>query len=552
MTPAPDDDDAAEPVRRREVVIGLLGTVLDLQKAGLPERWEVWRPTVDLCRHEEFLVHRLDLLHEPRHAQQSQDLVEDLAAVSPETEVRLHPLAFRDPWDFEEVYTKLHDFAVAYPFEPELENYSIHLTTGTHVVQICLFLLTESHHLPGVLLQCQPPKRRRSASVGRLHRIDLDLSRYDRIAARFHAETTTALEFLKSGISTRNPSFNHLIERIERVALRSPEPLLLMGPTGAGKSRLARRIWELQRERELISGDFVEVNCATLRGDAALSTLFGHVKGSFTGATRDRDGLLRRADGGVLFLDEIGELGLDEQALLLRAIEEKRVLPVGADDEAATDFRLFAGTNRDLHTEVRRGRFREDLLARINLWTFRLPGLRERPEDIEPNLDFEIEEVERLTGQQTRFTRQARLRFLRFATSPEATWDANFRDLNAAVKRLTTLADRGRIDTRLIDEEIDRLQRSWLSRDVRSTLPPVDLRALLSSEHIKQLDLFDRLQLEAVVAVLRQCSSLSEAGRKLFAVSRTQKSKPNDSDRLRKYLARFGLDWKALTDQDSA
>src|SRR6185436_12447123 len=113
--------------------------------------------------------------------------------------------------------------------------------------------------------------------------------------------------------------------------------------------------------------------------------LFGHVKGSFTGAAQDRKGLLVAADGGLLFLDEIGELGLDEQAMLLRAVEEKRFLPVGSDTEVESDFQLIAGTNRGLAEEVRSGRFRADLLARIDLWTFRLPGLAERREDVEPN-----------------------------------------------------------------------------------------------------------------------------------------------------------------------
>jgi transcriptional regulatory protein RtcR len=97
-----------------------------------------------------------------------------------------------------------------------------------------------------------------------------------------------------------------------------------MGPTGAGKSKLARRIFELKKLRHAVTGDFIDVNCATLRGDGAMSTLFGHVKGAFTGALRDRPGVLRTADKGVLFLDEIGDLGIDEQAMLLRALEEKR------------------------------------------------------------------------------------------------------------------------------------------------------------------------------------------------------------------------------------
>jgi len=131
-------------------------------------------------------------------------------------------------------------------------------------------------------------------------------------------------------VATRNAEFNRLIEEIEVVALRSKAPMLLTGPTGAGKSRLARRIYELRQQRCGVDGAFVEVNCATLRGDTAMSALFGHKKGAFTGAMSDRPGLLREAQGGMLFLDEIGELGADEQAVLLRAVEEGVYLPVGS------------------------------------------------------------------------------------------------------------------------------------------------------------------------------------------------------------------------------
>jgi transcriptional regulatory protein RtcR len=153
-----------------------------------------------------------------------------------------------------------------------------------------------------------------------------------------------------------------------------------------------------------------------------MSALFGHEKGAYTGATGKRDGLLRVADGGMLFLDEIGELGVDEQAMLLRAIEEKRFLPVGADREASSDFQLIAGTNRDLQRDVEDGRFREDLLARINLWTFCLPGLAERREDIAPNLQYELKQFSTRTGQVVRMNKEATQAFLRFAESDEAGW----------------------------------------------------------------------------------------------------------------------------------
>ncbi|MCC7985442.1 RNA repair transcriptional activator RtcR family protein, partial [Escherichia coli] len=118
------------------------------------------------------------------------------------------------------------------------------------------------------------------------------------IASRFAEERQQTLDFLKSGIATRNPHFNRMIEQIEKVAIKSRAPILLNGPTGAGKSFLARRIFELKQARHQFSGAFVEMNCATLRGDTAMSTLFGHVKGAFTGARESREGLLRSANGG--------------------------------------------------------------------------------------------------------------------------------------------------------------------------------------------------------------------------------------------------------------
>jgi transcriptional regulatory protein RtcR len=415
------------------------------------------------------------------------------------------------------------------------------------VAQICLFLLTESRHLPGRLLQTSPPPRRGSQSPGGFEVIDLDLSRYDKLAARFREEARDAVSFLKGGIETRSEPFNRLIERIEQVAIASRSPILLTGPTGAGKSLLARRIFDLKKARGLVEGEFVDLNCATLRGDAAMSALFGHVKGAFTGAVQDRPGLLRKADGGLLFLDEIGELGHDEQAMLLRALEEKVFLPLGSDREARSEFQLIAGTNSDLGQAVAAGRFRDDLLARINLWTFRLPGLRERLEDIEPNLQYELESYARLSGARVTFSKEARERFLRFAASAEAAWRGNFRDLNAAVTRMATLAPGGRITMDVVEEEIGRLRALWSPPEPRGAggSGPAGLlvERTVGAQGARKLDLFDRLQLEGVLEVCRRSRSLSEAGRELFQVSRLDKKSANDADRLRKYLARVGLEW---------
>lgn len=533
---------------RKLVVLGLLGTQLDRGAGAL--RWETWRPTVSLCQHEDFLVDRFELLHALKVTKLAEQVAEDIASVSPETEVVRHVVELADPWDFEEVYGALAEFAHKYPFRPEQEDYLVHITTGTHVAQICLFLLTESRRLPARLIQASPPSEREHGSPGRYTIIDLDLSRYDSIAARFAEEQKEALTFLKSGIATRNAHFNRMIEEIEQVAVASREPILLMGPTGAGKSSLARRVFELKKQRHQLAGEFVEVNCATLRGDTAASTLFGHVRGSFTGAQRDRAGLLKSANGGLLFLDEIGELGCDEQAMLLRALEEKRFLPVGADREVESDFQLIAGTNRDLLDDVRSGNFREDLLARINLWTFQLPGLAQRQEDIEPNLDHELDAASQRQGRRISMAKDVRTAFLNFARSPNARWTANFRDLNAAVTRMATLAPGGRITRAVLDAEITRLRNAW-HRPAPQGSDDAILAEVLGTECAAKLDLFDRAQLACVIRVCQSAGSLSEAGRALFGVSRENRKVTNDADRLRKYLTRFALTWDALKQRNA-
>jgi transcriptional regulatory protein RtcR len=546
--------------KKLNVALGVLGRSLD---AGLgARRWRRWRPSVDIAQHPDLPLDRLELLHVPGEEQLAAQVLADVRAVSPDTEVRSHCLSLADAWDFEQVYGALHDFARAYPFDPERERYLVHVTTGTHVVQICLFLLTESRHMPGVLLQAAPPSREARqaaragapASTGSYTLIDLDLERYDRLAARFLTERHEGRSLLTAGIQTRSPTFNLLIERLEQVATGSTAPILLGGPTGAGKSGLARRVYELKRARRQVEGALVEVNCATLRGDAAMSALFGHEKGAFTGAVRARPGLLRQADRGLLFLDEIGELGLDEQAMLLRALEDGVFLPLGADREVSSRFQLIAGTNRDLQADVRGGRFREDLLARIDLWTFLLPGLRERPEDLEPNLDYELERCAGLVGGRVTISREARQAFLTFAADPAATWARNFRDFTGAVLRMATLAPGGRITEAEVSDEVARLLRRWGPVEPVGSLLPggravdqvgEDLLAL----HLDpaRLDRFDRVQLADVLTVCARSRSLSAAGRELFAVSLQRRASRNDADRLRKYLARFGLNWAQVS-----
>ena len=525
----------------KTVALSLLGTQIDAGKG--PDRWSRWRPNVALCQQDDLLIDRLELIHDRRHTRLAEQISEDIASVSPETEVKLHIIDWKNPWDFEEVYGALLDFADHYTFKPDEETYVSNLTTGTHVAQICWFLLTEARYVPGKLIQLSPPRGRSAGVEGNYQLIDLDLSRYDQIASRFAAERLDGTSFLKSGIVTKNTAFNAMIDQIEKVVIRSEAPVLLLGPTGAGKSQLARRIYDLKKARHQIEGDFVEVNCATLRGDNAMSALFGHKRGAFTGAVSERLGLLRAANKGLLFLDEIGELGLDEQAMILRAIEDKRFLPVGSDKEASSDFQLIAGTNQDLRKAARTGTFREDLLARLDLWTYTLPGLRDRREDIEANVEYELRKYSQSMAANVTFNKEALRLYLGFAKSSRATWLGNFRDLGASITRMATLADNGRINTNIVEVEVARLKEAWTESESDEEAHLIDM---IGPRRVSEIDLFDRAQLSAVIRVCQQSASLSAAGRELFAVSRLSKASTNDADRLKKYLGKFNLDWAAL------
>jgi transcriptional regulator with PAS, ATPase and Fis domain len=169
---------------------------------------------------------------------------------------------------------------------------------------------------------------------------------------------------------------------ILRISVLSDLPILLSGETGTGKELLAQATHALDPKRS--KGPFIALNCAALTPTLAESELFGYRRGAFTGADRDRRGLIRAADGGALFLDEIGELDKPLQAKLLRVLQENCVLSVGDEREVPVSVRFIAATNRDLGELVKRGTFRADLFHRLNVVSVHIPALRERPEDIEP------------------------------------------------------------------------------------------------------------------------------------------------------------------------
>jgi len=233
--------------------------------------------------------------------------------------------------------------------------------------------------------------------------------------------------------STRE--IGQVLERIERVAPTSAR-VLITGENGTGKELVARAIHRLSPRSE---GPFVEVNCAAIPRELIESELFGHLEGSFTGAVADRAGRFEQADGGALFLDEVGDMSLDAQAKVLRALEQGVVTRVGGGRPIEVDVRVVAATNKELTDEIEAGRFREDLYYRLNVVPIRVPPLRERRDDI-PMLvrHFAARRVGHGPGRE--FTDEA-VSLLR-----RLPWPGNVRELRNTVERLMILAEGDRVE----------------------------------------------------------------------------------------------------------
>ncbi len=209
--------------------------------------------------------------------------------------------------------------------------------------------------------------------------------------------------------------------------------VLITGPNGSGKELVARWIHEKSNRA---SGPIVEVNCAAIPSELIESELFGHKKGSFTGAVADKPGKFEQADGGTLFLDEIGDMSLDAQAKVLRALQERKITRVGDSKEIKVDVRVLAATNKDLREEIAGGRFREDLYHRLAVIVVRVPSLNERREDIPLLLEhFNRRTAEEYGHAPKQFTPEA------IKALQDYNWTGNIRELANVVERLFILCD---------------------------------------------------------------------------------------------------------------
>src|SRR5690606_16804073 len=243
----------------------------------------------------------------------------------------------------------------------------------------------------------------------------------------------------------RSRSFSAALRLAETVA-PTASTVLISGESGTGKEVIARFIHALSDRSD---GPFLSINCGALPENLLESELFGHVKGSFTGAVRDKAGLFVAARGGTFFLDEVGEMSPAAQVQLLRALQEREVIPVGATEAVPVDVRIIAATNRDLEEEIRRGTFRGDLYYRLNVITLHLPPLRERVDDIPLLADHFLKRFASSRGEEPpRLSDEAR------EILQSYDWPGNVRELENALERAAVLSRGGEIKPNTLPERL--------------------------------------------------------------------------------------------------
>jgi NtrC-family two-component system response regulator AlgB len=295
-------------------------------------------------------------------------------------------------------------------------------------------------------------------------------------------EDRVGAEFPTEDVETEDPAMKRVYELVRRAATSSAT-ILLLGPSGTGKSVLARHIHRMSKECE---SPFVTVNCPCLPRELLESALFGHVRGAFTGAISDTWGKVAAADGGVLFLDEIGELPLELQPKLLRLLQEREYERVGEAKTRHANLRLIAATNRDLAQAVKEGKFREDLFYRLNVITANVPPLRERGGDLDRlALDFLKFFASKAGKPKLAFSAEA-WRMIR-----NYTWPGNLRELKNAIERAVILAGSTEILASDLPDQMQGASGAPVQLGSRVTL------AELEAEHIRRVLGFARSQEEA-------------------------------------------------------
>jgi two-component system NtrC family response regulator len=332
--------------------------------------------------------------------------------------------------------------------------------------------------------------------VGKLRR-SLRVRKLEAENVRLRAEVD-ALRTIP-GFVAESRRMRDVLAAVEQVA-RSQATVLLRGESGTGKELVAKSI---HQRSSRAAGPFVKVNCAAIPDNLLEDEFFGHVKGAFTGAATDRKGKFQAADGGTIFLDEIGELPLHLQPKLLRVLQEREIEPLGANETRTVDVRVVAATNRDLAAMTADGRFRDDLYYRLNVVPVTIPPLRERPEDVLPLARHFLEKFRERNGRRLGGFSKAALDALRGHA-----WPGNVRELENCVERAVVLAPG------------DEIEPADLGLGVRGSGAVGAAASAVDVLFSGEIGL-DRLEEEIIIEALRRCEgNVSSAARKLGVTRR--------------------------------
>lgn len=299
--------------------------------------------------------------------------------------IESHEMSIVDPTDYVTIIHELRKHARSIVEKSSGAEFSVAVASGTPQMHACWLLLVASGEIPAKILHVRP-QRFVTAERPIVSEVDMSNPAFPIVRKQVGASVTAAsvssadpnVVARELGIVADHPSLQEALD-IAATLAASKTPMLILGETGTGKELLARYVHALSGRP---ADKFVAVNCAALPKDLVESLLFGHKKGTFTGATSDQVGKFDFADGGTLFLDELGDLPLETQAKLLRVLQDGLLEPLGASKPHKVDVRIVAATNVNLGKAIRQGKFREDLYYRLNVGELRLPALRERRSDI--------------------------------------------------------------------------------------------------------------------------------------------------------------------------